>query len=121
VTYDGADDSRKCYALAIALLRKEFIRNMRSADICKRAAEMVDGDRARQHGNAHESFALIARMWNAYLEECLTVRLSSVDVAHMMALLKITRTQTGEFNLDNWIDGVGYIALAGELAAKDSS
>ena len=41
------------------------------------------------------------------------------DVAVMMALLKIARTQAGEDNDDNYIDGCGYIGIAGELMNKD--
>jgi hypothetical protein len=37
----------------------------------------------------------------------------------MMADLKKARTQGGLFNIDDFIDGVGYIACAGEIALKD--
>ena len=40
-------------------------------------------------------------------------------VAIMMALLKIARTQAGEDNDDNYIDGCGYIGIAGELMDRD--
>jgi hypothetical protein len=36
----------------------------------------------------------------------------------MMALLKIARTKSGELNHDCFVDGCGYIALAGELSTK---
>jgi hypothetical protein len=39
------------------------------------------------------------------------------DVAIMMALLKIARTQTGVYNRDDYVDAAGYIALAHRLAA----
>ncbi len=34
-----------------------------------------------------------------------------------MALLKIARTHTGKLNDDDPIDGIGYIACAGEIAS----
>jgi hypothetical protein len=37
----------------------------------------------------------------------------------MMALLKIARTKSGSVNIDDWIDGSGYLACAGEVATKE--
>ena len=37
-----------------------------------------------------------------------------------MSLLKIARTQAGEHNIDDYIDAVGYQAIAGEIANKRS-
>ena len=36
----------------------------------------------------------------------------------LLALLKMVRSTRGEFSSDNYIDGINYIALAGEAAAK---
>ena len=85
-----------------------------AASILAKAADLVDGDRDKQHGNRHECHAAIAALWSAFL----AVNIEAEDVALMMALLKIARTQHGEPDPDNYIDGVGYIALAGELAGK---
>jgi len=41
------------------------------------------------------------------------------DVLVMMALLKIARTRHGEFNRDDWVDALGYVALAGQVAEED--
>tara|TARA_R110002153_G_scaffold266354_1_gene429599 strand:+ start:2781 stop:2891 length:111 start_codon:yes stop_codon:yes gene_type:complete len=35
-----------------------------------------------------------------------------------MALLKIARAKNGTFNLDDFIDGAGYMALAGDLGER---
>ena len=37
-----------------------------------------------------------------------------------MTLLKIARSQAGDHNIDDYIDGVGYQAIAGEIASKRS-
>jgi hypothetical protein len=37
----------------------------------------------------------------------------------MLALLKLARTQHGEFNRDDWVDALGYVALAGQVAEED--
>ena len=36
----------------------------------------------------------------------------------MMALLKVARTQTGAFNLDDFVDAAGYCALAAEMMGE---
>jgi hypothetical protein len=35
-----------------------------------------------------------------------------------MSLLKIARTQAGNFNLDDYIDACGYLAISGEIRNK---
>ena len=37
------------------------------------------------------------------------------DVAKLMSLLKIARTQAGKHNLDDYVDASGYSAIAGEI------
>ena len=81
----------------------------------------MSGERERTHGEKSRNHQNIAALWNAYL----TIRrdpkalLSALDVAHMMALLKIARTQLGQKNADNWVDLIGYAAVAGEIAARE--
>lgn len=90
-----------------------------AVDICATAASLVGGDRARTHGNMVQTHANIAALWQAYL----TTRrdpaapLNAVDAAHMMILLKLSRTQTGESNGDDYVDMVGYAGVAGEIAS----
>jgi hypothetical protein len=85
-----------------------------AANILQLAAKLIDGDRDEQHGNRYLCHSNIAKQWEAYLG----VEVTPVDVALMMALLKIARTKSGELNNDCFVDGCGYIALAGELSAK---
>jgi hypothetical protein len=84
-----------------------------AAQVLAQAAKLIDGDRDAQHGNRLECHTNIARQWTAYLG----VKITPVDVALMMALLKIARTKSGEHNADCFVDGAGYIALAGELSS----
>lgn len=95
-----------------------------ATEIAAKAAELVGGDRDREHGAKRENFENIAAYWNAYLDtrremnfdEPGAVPLNGVDVGHMMALMKIARTQSGSLNIDDYIDGAGYLACAGEVA-----
>lgn len=92
---------------------------MKAVEIAKQAADLVGGDRAETHGNMHHHFASVAGLWNAYLaaRRDTAMPLSAADVPHMMALLKMARTQSGTFNIDDSVDGAGYMACAGEVIA----
>lgn len=93
---------------------------MNVAEITTKAGELASGDRDRQHGQKADNFHRIATMWNAYLaiRRNPTASLDAVDVAHMMAAFKLARTQSGALNIDDYIDGVGYMACAGEIASS---
>jgi hypothetical protein len=39
----------------------------------------------------------------------------------MMGLLKVARTQTGSMNRDDWVDGVAYLAIAGEVMEQENT
>ncbi|WP_291295802.1 DUF6378 domain-containing protein [Elioraea sp.] len=86
--------------------------------IAREAADIVEGARNAQHGDKERSFAAIAGLWNAYLSARKAGGpIGSVDVAHMMALLKIARSVQGQAGFrDHYVDAVGYAAIAGELA-----
>lgn len=82
--------------------------------IIKTADDLINGNREQQHGNAFDSHELIAQYWSVYLGQDIL----AIDVANMMELLKIARSGLGEHNLDDYVDRVGYAALAGEFASK---
>lgn len=89
-------------------------------EIAARAAELVGGDRDRQHGQKYDNFRRIADVWNAYLgiRRDPAKPLAPEEVGHMMAMMKIARTQSGDFNIDDYIDLCGYGACAGEIALQ---
>lgn len=90
---------------------------MKAVELISKAGELVGGDRADTHGDKHRNFAIIATYWNAHIQAKNGAELTAADVGYMMALLKIARTHTGKLNDDDPIDGIGYIACAGEIAA----
>lgn len=86
------------------------------------AAGLIGGDRARQHGDVRALHEQVAQLWTAYLEpsrDPLAASLTAIDVLAMMALLKLARAQHGDFNRDDYVDALGYIALAGQVAEED--
>ncbi len=99
-------------------------RRMKAHEIAERAAGLVSGDRNHTHGEAKRNHANIAAFWSAYLQarfagkHCITV--TPHDAACMMALLKIARTLTGAHNSDDYVDAVGYAAIAGAIAESDA-
>jgi hypothetical protein len=92
-----------------------------AADIAAAAADLVSGDRHQTHGDKQVNHEKIASMWNVYLDirRVPDAPLDGVDVALMMALLKVARTQLGSPNLDDYVDICGYAACAGEISTKD--
>jgi hypothetical protein len=89
---------------------------MKRADILATASEYVTKDRATTHGDAEDNFRRIADLWNAYLG---VDDITSIDVAVMLALLKVARIKQNPNHTDNWIDIAGYAACGGEIATGD--
>lgn len=96
----------------------EMLRMKKKAtDILDDARAIVGGDRASTHGDKVTNHQNIARLWSAYLwNSGAEIDLSPLDVANMMELLKIARRQAGAHNVDDYVDGAGYAACAGEIA-----
>lgn len=94
---------------------------MNAVDLIEKAGDLVGGDRAEQHGDKHRNFANIASLWNAYLaiRPDPSAPISAADVGWMMADVKRARAQSGASNVDDWVDAIGYIACAGEIATVE--
>lgn len=87
-------------------------------EIAERAVTLVTGDRAVKHGLMLESHQKIAEVWNGILfaaGKAPALCLDAHDVANLMEGLKIARRYCGAFNLDDYVDGCGYAACAGEI------
>lgn len=84
------------------------------AEILDAAKKIVTGDREKQYGKPEDNFAVIAEFWTTYIGHTI----SSEDVAIMMALLKIARIRSGNYKTDSFVDGVGYLSLAAEIAGR---
>lgn len=83
----------------------------------EKALELVSGDRADQNGDKVINHDNIARLWSGYLTNKFraNIILNTADVALLMVLLKVARTQHGRFNEDDYTDICGYGGIAGEL------
>lgn len=89
-------------------------------EVAYKAGDLVGGDRATQHGTKEECFGRMAAALNFYcgIRREPLAPFTAVDTAHIMALWKLVRTQTGSYNTDDWIDLCGYSACASELASS---
>lgn len=86
------------------------------AGILEEAARIVTQDRNVTHGEPEETFALVAAYWSAHLG----IAVSETDVAALMTLFKLARLKANPSNPENWVDGCGYLACGGEIAAQQA-
>ncbi len=84
---------------------------MTREEVLDEAKKCVCGRREQDYGSPESNFALIADFWTMYLG----VAVTPVDVAMMMALLKIARIKNGGGTGDSFVDLAGYAACGGEL------
>jgi|TARA_R110001632_G_scaffold35369_1_gene89256 hypothetical protein len=92
--------------------------SMSKEEILVKANRLISKTRNETHGDAFKNHAEIAEFWNTFLDSKLRpmANITAQDVAIMMILLKVSRSTQGEkFNIDNFIDMVGYAAIAGEI------
>lgn len=87
---------------------------MKREEVLKQAEICVCGKRQQDYGNPEDNFGLIADLWSAYSGQ----KYTSVDVAMMMALLKMARIKSGTGTDDSFVDLAGYAACAGEIAGN---
>lgn len=83
-------------------------------EILEKALKCVMGDREQDYGTPENNFNLIAELWSVYTGKTF----NAVDVAVMLALLKIARIRSGHGKADNWVDLAGYAACGGEMEGE---
>nr|DAH47782.1 MAG TPA: hypothetical protein [Caudoviricetes sp.] len=87
---------------------------MTRTELLETARKTVCGDREQDYGSPENSFQRIAEFWRTYLNQQIT----PVDVAAMMALLKLARVAEGHGKADNWVDLAGYAACGAEIESS---
>ena len=75
------------------------------------ANRLITVERAKEHGDAHENFQVIADYWST----CLGIKIRPAQVCDCMELLKLARRKSNPRNIENSRDGAGYAALSYEL------
>ena len=94
----------------------------RGRAICEEALRTINGERQGQYGDPEDTFKKIADLWSAYLfSGSGRVEILTPDmVADMMCLLKIAREKGGKGKKDNYVDLIGYAALAARMRGYDA-
>lgn len=80
----------------------------------KRVEGYVCRDRQATHGDAEDNFKQIAAYWSLYKG----AEFTALDVAAMMALVKIARMRTSPSFVDNWDDLAGYAICGAGIAVN---
>ena len=71
--------------------------------------------RNHTHGDIKDNMRRTGMLLSAYLE----IPIHDSQVAVIMQLVKISRTQESPYLLDHWVDILGYASIAGELALTE--
>lgn len=87
---------------------------MTRSEILDKAKDCVTGKREQDYGSPEDNFKQIAKLWTAYFDR--RVAFEPLDVAIMMALMKIARIRSGTATEDSFVDACGYLACGGEIA-----
>jgi|TARA_R110000824_G_scaffold160965_6_gene336076 hypothetical protein len=90
---------------------------MKRDEILKEAENLINGDRAKDYGEAEVNFERIASGWNVIIEGALNNPgyLTPKHVALMMDWVKTARLIETIDHDDSWVDKAGYSALGGEF------
>ena len=92
---------------------------MNREEILNTASQYVTKDRATIHGDAEDNFDNIADLWSWWLHGREIYAINGFDVAVMMTLFKIARIKANPSHIDSYIDGIGYLAIAGEIKCME--
>ena len=93
---------------------------MNRSSLLKSADELINGDRAKDYGDAYQNHDKIAIAWNVIAKSALARhgRITPSHVALMMDWVKTSRLLNTLDHSDSWVDKAAYSALGGEFAAR---
>jgi len=79
--------------------------------VLKEANAIIYGDREKTYGHPAKNLQAIATMWDVYINNTNSDKITAKDVAAMMMLVKVARFANDPTHRDNLIDICGYAAL----------
>jgi hypothetical protein len=88
---------------------------MKHAEILQSATDLYS-ERGLHYGHPTDNMARAARLISSYLE----IPLEDYQVAVILTLVKIARSIEDSQQIDTWIDGASYLAIAGQLATEEN-
>ena len=96
---------------------------MKRDEVLDKAKELINGQRAKDYGDAYHNHGRIAEGWNIIIGGALKSHghVTPAHVALMMDWVKSARLVENIDHEDSWIDKAGYSALGAEHTARDKS
>ena len=88
---------------------------MKPSEILQSATDTIT-DRGLSYGHPADNMSHTAMLLSAYLQ----MPIHDYQVAGIMVLVKLARTNQSAQHIDNWIDLCSYGALAGQLATEEN-
>jgi Domain of unknown function (DUF6378) len=89
---------------------------MNAREILRNCLDLLD-ERGSQYGTIEDNFETIAQIASLILDKTI----SKYDIAMILHAVKLARLKTSRSKEDNYLDGVNYLAIAGQLAPKPIS
>ncbi len=95
---------------------------MKREEFLRQAESLVNGERAKDYGEAYDNHDRIAEGWNIILRSALISHgeITPTNVAVMMDWLKTSRILNKIDHSDSWVDKAAYSSLGGEFSSKDA-
>ena len=87
---------------------------MHRSEALKKAEQLINGSRARTHGDAKDTHESIAKIMNVLWRHKLKSDLTFEDMYKFFIVGKLVRDSQNPKNIDNPIDVIGYGALWAE-------
>jgi len=96
---------------------------MKRNEILDKANELVNGQRAKDYGDAFENHTRIAEGWNIIARSAYKTHFEITEqhVVLMMDWVKTARLLTTMDHDDSWVDKAGYSSLGGEFSEENRS
>jgi hypothetical protein len=95
---------------------------MKRDEVLKTAKTAINGQRAKDYGDAYDNFTRIADGWNLIVKEaqCTNGYITPQHVALMLDWMKTARLLHNLDSADGWVDKVGYSALGSECGDREN-
>ena len=96
---------------------------MKRDEVLDKAKELINGQRAKDYGDAYDNHSRIATGWNVIISGAMKSHghVTPAHVTLMMDWVKSARLIETIDHEDSWVDKAGYSALGSEHTDRDKS
>ena len=95
---------------------------MKRDELFKTAENLINGQRAKDYGDAYDNHTRIAVGWNQIVAGAMDSHgyITAAHVALMMDWVKTSRLIQSIDHQDSWVDKAGYTSLGSEFSQKET-